>query len=83
MQHTTRNVAIAESAGYALLDTHTLPSEAWVEGYYEILEPRAKALLDHGNAAVRELARETLQEIEIFRASDDSYGYVFYVLERA
>jgi hypothetical protein len=28
-------------------------------------------------------ATETLQEIEIFERSEDSYGYVFYVLQRA
>ena len=60
-----------------------LSNEAWVEGYYELLEPRAKALVDHPDSSVRDFAVETLKEIEIFKCSEDSYGYVFYVLQRA
>jgi cyclopropane fatty-acyl-phospholipid synthase-like methyltransferase len=83
MQHITQNIAVAENAGYNVLDTYTLPKEAWVEGYYDILEPRAKGLVDHSDLSVKDFARETVQEIETFRASEDSYGYVFYVLQRA
>jgi len=54
-----------------------------VEGYYDILEPRAKALVDHSEPSVRDFAVETVKEIEIFKCSEDSYGYVFYVLQRA
>ena len=54
-----------------------------MEGYYDVLEPRAKSLVDHPDASVRDFAVETIKEIEIFRRSEDSYGYVFYVLQRA
>lgn len=74
--------AIAENAGFNVLTTHTLSSEAWVDGYYDILEPRAAALASHCDPAVRDFAVETLREIEIFRASAGSYGYVFWVLQR-
>ena len=70
-------------AGYKVLTTHTLPRRAWVDGYYDTLGPRAKALLDHPDAAVRDFAAETMREIEVFDQSEDSYGYVFYVLQRA
>jgi cyclopropane fatty-acyl-phospholipid synthase-like methyltransferase len=83
MQHTSQNIAVAEHAGYDVLDTYTLPKEAWVEGYYDILEPRAKALVDDPDPRVRDFARATVKEIEIFRISEGSYGYVFYVLQRA
>ncbi len=83
MQTVHRNIAVAENAGYKVLDTYALPKEAWVEGYYDILEPRAKALVDHPDPSVRDFAIETVKEIEIFRCSEDSYGYVFYVLQRA
>ena len=52
-----------------------------MEGYYDVLEPRAKSLVDHPDASVRDFAVETIKEIEIFRRSEDSYGYVFYVLQ--
>src|SRR5262249_34321723 len=69
------NIAIAEGAGYQVLATHTLPREAWVEGYYDVLEPRARTLLDHSDAAVRDFAAETVREIEVFECSEESYGY--------
>ena len=83
MRSVGQNLEVAEGAGYRVLTTYTLPEEAWVEGYYDILEPRAKALVDHPDAAVRDVAVETVREIDIFHRSDESYGYVFYVLQRA
>src|SRR5262245_53730577 len=83
MQSAPHNTAVAARAGYKVLATHTLPRHAWVDGYYEVLAPRAQALLDHSDPAVRDFAAETLREIEAFERSEDSYGYVFYVLQRA
>jgi hypothetical protein len=82
MRSVADNVDFATSAGYALLATHVLPAAAWVDGYYDILAPRAKALADHPDPGVREFARETSREIEIFAQSEASCGYVFYLLER-
>jgi cyclopropane fatty-acyl-phospholipid synthase-like methyltransferase len=83
MQSVQHNLAVAEDAGYKVLTSYTLPSDSWVEGYYDLLEPRAKALVDHPDAVVRDFAVETVKEIDIFSRSEDSYGYVFYVLQRA
>jgi SAM-dependent methyltransferase len=83
MQSVPDNVAAAERAGYKVLATHTLPPPAWVDGYYDVLAPRAKELLDHPDPAVRDFAAETAREIEVFQLSQESYGYVFYVLQRA
>lgn len=83
MQSVQRNITAAETAGYKVLNTYVLPRQAWLEDYYDILEPRAKTLVDHADPSVRDLAIETLKEIDIFRCSEDSYGYVFYVLQRA
>jgi hypothetical protein len=83
MQSAEQNIQTAEDAGYELFNTYTLPKETWMKGYYDILEPRAKSLLNHSDIAVRDYAVETLKEIETFKISEDSYGYVFYVLQRA
>ncbi len=83
MQSLQQNLALATQVGYEVLTTYTLPPEAWVSGYYDVLEPRAKALIDHPDASVRDFAVATVKEIEIFNASEGSYGYVFYVLRRA
>jgi ribosomal protein S18 acetylase RimI-like enzyme/trans-aconitate methyltransferase len=82
MRSVPENIAIAEAAGYRLLATHTLPRHTWVDGYYDVLGPRAQALLDHPDPGVREFAAETVREIDVFSRSEDSYAYVFYVLER-
>jgi SAM-dependent methyltransferase len=83
MRSLDQNVTLARSARYELLGTHTLPEEAWVDGYYDVLEPRARALTDHSEPAVRDFAAETIREIEVFRRAEGSYGYVFYLLQRA
>lgn len=82
MQSIERNIEVSEKTGYKVIKTHVLPRESWVEGYYDILGPRAQALKDHEDASVREFAEETLREIEVFEISEDSYGYVFLVLQR-
>ena len=83
MQSVPQNITIAEEAGYKIFNIHTLPQEAWVEGYYDVLEPRAKSLVNHSDVAVREFAVATLKEIETFKISEDSYGYVFFLLQRS
>jgi trans-aconitate methyltransferase len=82
MQSIQQNLSIIENAGYKMLTTYTLPNDTWVEGYYDVLEPRAKSLIKNPDPAVRDFAQETLKEIEIFRVSEDSFGYVFYLLQR-
>jgi serine/threonine-protein kinase HipA len=83
MRSVRDNISAAERAGYTVLATHTLPRQAWVDGYYDVLAPRAKALLDHPDPSVREFAAETVLEIEAFGCSEDNSGYVFYLLRRA
>jgi trans-aconitate methyltransferase len=83
MQSVPQNIAIAEEAGYKIFNIHTIPQEAWVDGYYDVLEPRAKSLVNHSDVAVREFAVATLKEIETFKISEDSYGYIFYLLQRS
>ncbi len=82
MKSVEQNVALAEAAGYTVLTTYTLPEDAWTEDYYDILGPRARALLDHPDSTVRDFAASTIEEIDIFGASGGSYGYVFFALQR-
>lgn len=82
MASVERNIAAAEESGYRLLAAYPLPRETWVEGYYDVLGGRAGTLLGHPDEAVREAAVRMLQEIEVFEISQDSYGYLFFVLQR-
>ena len=76
------NLAAAEQAGFRAVGAFTLPPEAWVEDFHEILGPRARGLVDHPNESVRAFATEILAEIDLFATAHGSYGYVFYLLER-
>jgi trans-aconitate methyltransferase len=83
MRSVQENITMAQDSDYKVVATHLLPADAWVSGYYDLLLPRAKNLIDHQDDGVRQFAAETVQEIEIFGRSDGSYGYVFYVLQPA
>jgi hypothetical protein len=76
-------VVVDAGCGAGRQTSYTLPKEAWVKDYYDVLEPRAKSLVNHSDVAVREFAIATLKEIETFKISEDRYGYVFYVLQRS
>jgi trans-aconitate methyltransferase len=83
MKTVDENRALAKNAGYDILATHTLAPETWVDGYYDVLEERARRLLDHPDKTVRDFAAGAVEEVRIFGGSKDSYGYVFYVLQKA
>ena len=83
MQSVEQNIQTAEEAGFELFNIYTLPKEAWVKNYYDVLEPRAKSLATHSDVAVRDFAVETLKEVETFKIAEGSYGYVFYILQRS
>lgn len=82
MRTVDENLSIARSAGYDVIATHVLSRAAWVDGYYDKLEPIAQSLLHHPEKAVRAIAAQTLEGIRVFDSADDNYGYVFYVLRK-
>ncbi len=81
MRSMAENCSVAEAAGYKVLGLHTLPRAAWIEGYYDTLQPRAEALRTHPDETVRQFAAEILEEIKCFAGAEESYGYVFYMLQ--
>jgi SAM-dependent methyltransferase len=72
---------LCERAGYRVLSTYTLPRTAWLDGFYDELGPRATALRNHSDSAVRSFAEQTLLEIGVFQRCIGDYGYVFFVLQ--
>ena len=81
--HTNEQICeIAQNAGYQVLETFILPDETWEKDYYDILEPRAKSLLDHPDSSVIDFATDIIKEIEIFHGYKESYGYTFFILQR-
>jgi SAM-dependent methyltransferase len=77
-----QNCRSAAAAGYRVLSTRVLPRQAWREGYYDILGPRAETLLQHEDPTVRAMAAENIEEIAVFDEAADSCGYVFFSLQR-
>jgi len=73
---------LVQACGYALLGDFVLPERAWWEHYYEPMQERvAQVAPRYAGDAVGEAVLEACrEEIEIYRAFADYYGYVFLVL---
>jgi len=71
----------AQCAGFKLIDMRRLPAACWWTSYYGPLRERI-AQLAPGTVDPAVL-RETAEEIALFEAHSDAYGYVFYVLAAA
>jgi len=84
MRDAEANAAAFAGRGYELVDRFTLPESDWVEGYYGPLEERlAKLEREELAPAAREVVEMERREIELFRRSGGSYGYVFYLARGA
>ncbi|TLD39879.1 MAG: hypothetical protein JETT_3856 [Candidatus Jettenia ecosi] len=42
-----------------------------------------KVLIEHPEASIKDFVVEIIKEIEVFKCSEDSYSYVFSVLQSA
>lgn len=76
------NLAAAESAGYAVIDSFALPARAWFN-YYDPLIARADALADSSDPELAAAIAVTRREVDVWRRHGDSYDYVFYLLRPA
>jgi len=74
--------SMASEIGYHVLTEAVLPPEVWTDVYYRQLQARAEALLKHEEQGVRQFAKSSLEEIEIFNGSNNCYGYVFFIFEK-
>lgn len=79
------NLATLESSGYDLLGHFTLPDAAWWDDYYTPLEAKLPALRQRYADDTEALAiiETTAREIDIRRRFGESYGYEFFVAQRA
>lgn len=84
MRDTAGNRRGAEQAGYAVLDTITLPPAAWWTDYYTPLEQRVAERRDRHRLDPEWTAvLDTIQaEIDLYRRCGASYGTVLYLLRR-
>lgn len=77
--------ARAERLGFAVLHTHTLPEQTWWDSYYGPLQRRIEGLAPTvpAGSALAAAIDEAQREMDVFRASGGSYGYVVFVLRRS
>jgi len=74
--------AIAEKAGYEVVDTFRLPGSAWWDNYYMPLQKRLPELkkMAAGNPDAEAQVAFSEREIEIYREHGSEYGYEFFIL---
>ncbi len=82
MTSVAANLAAAESAGYAVIDSFALPASAWFN-YYDPLIARADALTPDADPELAAAIAVTRREVDIWRRHGDCYDYVFYLLRPA
>lgn len=70
--------------GYALLGYFTLPEEAWWIEYYRPLEKRINELRSRycDNPKALMALDEEQHEIDMFKENPESYGSVFFVIQK-
>ena len=75
-------MAGAEAAGFRVVATLPLPAAGWWDNYYAPLAQRIDALAADASPAMTAVLDACAQEIDVWRAYGDSYGYEFFVLQR-
>ncbi len=73
------NIDRANRAGFKILFTQRLPSQAWWINYYEPLRKRMPQI--EMTPSTQLVIRETEAEMSLFEKFSDTYGYTFYVLQ--
>lgn len=73
-----------DRAGYTPLGHFTMPTSAWWDEYYTLIEPRLPELRRKwsGDPSALEVIEESQAEIDLFRRYSDDYGYAFFVMRR-
>jgi ubiquinone/menaquinone biosynthesis C-methylase UbiE len=85
MRSVDANAEAARASGWEVIGTFHLPDEAWSEGYYGPLRARLPGFRERhaGEEEAMSVAAMTEEEMRLFEAHSDYYGYAFYVLRRS
>ena len=81
MGNEAENIAQADRAGFRVLSTHRLPSQAWWINYYEPLREQMQKI--ERSPSMESVICETEEEMEMFEKFSEFYGYTFYILQTA
>ena len=82
MRTVAENLSVAEQLGYSFVHAEVLPESGWWEDYYLPLERRLETLapVSGHDPALAGVMAGVRDEIAMYRAHADVYGYVFMVL---
>lgn len=74
--------ALVARCGYTLLGDFVLPQEAWWDDYYTPMAGRIEEVAPRfaGDAVAEQVLELCREEIAVYRAHADCYGYLFMVL---
>jgi SAM-dependent methyltransferase len=77
-------IQIIGEAGYSEVGHFTLPEAAWWDDYYRPMELRLPTLRQKhkDNLAAMKIIDEAQNEIDMYRAHSDCYGYVFFAMQK-
>lgn len=73
-------VTVAETLGFTVDATYTLPDSDWWDEYYTPLQARFEQLEDSGDPAIHEVIAMETTEINLRKKYASEYGYVGFVL---
>ncbi|MDR2496978.1 MAG: methyltransferase domain-containing protein [Tannerellaceae bacterium] len=78
------NIARLERGGYEIVSHFSLPGHCWTENYYQPVQAEFAPFLARRNysAEAEALVAETREEIALYNAYGDIYGYEFYVARK-
>jgi SAM-dependent methyltransferase len=76
----TCNCRRAQEAGFEVIATSRLSTQAWWDSYYTPLNAAIARMRPHANTSMQAVIAETEQEIALFKQFSEFYGYTFYVL---
>ncbi|MCL6416213.1 class I SAM-dependent methyltransferase [Aestuariirhabdus sp. Z084] len=75
------NAELALVAGFEVLSIQRLPSQAWWNNYYGPLQKKMRSIKAGAGELLARVIEETEQEMALFEAYSDHYGYSFYTLK--
>lgn len=79
-----QNLEIIKRCGYENVGHFPLPSRAWTENYYASVKDKLPAMEEKykDDEFALQIIHMTRNEMELYHAYGDHYGYVFYVAKR-
>ena len=85
MKRIDQNLEIVRNLNYKMIDYFNLPVSSWWDDYYTPLENRIVQFREMyaGDKAILEVLEASQREIDLYRRYSDTYGYVFYIMQKS